>query len=263
MSDAMHNTFGALTDVGQTVEMFLAIWGFLTTIVVTCKKVIHYFRKGKRAKKILSFSNGKGATTLASYPPVGNVRFSHNSALEVNALNILKNFMKEAGYQTVDYDSNSEECNVIHLGGPAANRNVCTLFTALSLNFKYCTSSSERAIYEERSLCGHCIKYQNSSKKCFEIGTRTLELEEGKQDYAILIRIPRNPRRGVSQTTHVLFGAWDSGTLIAVKELTHLDKKVIRKYGKNRKYCIVIPIRDDVAIPNEWMDCTEDLFGRE
>ena len=137
---------------------------------------------------------------------------------------------------STSYEGNNDK---IYIGGPAANVEVNSLLTRFK-EFKYYTESHQESTYDKNEINQHFIVYDDN-KKGFMFKDRFFKIDKKTNDVGIFIRIPKNEKKGINYTSHIIFAAWDVGTYNAVEFFVN-NYKIISKKFKNRPYCFVVPI---------------------
>lgn len=161
--------------------------------------------------------------------------------------------------------------NIIHLGGPAANANVNSLWISKINNLHFITYEDEKNVYEKYGLHHNFITYinKNAGTRGFLIDNIFLPIDEKITDYGIFIRIPYNRKEGINYTTHIIFGGTSLGTEQAVTFFVENCKLIYRKCkDKNyigKRYCFAIPISQinnstELIGLDDIIDLTQNIF---
>lgn len=145
-----------------------------------------------------------------------------NESLDFITVNSMLCFQKlqfilsEVGYTIIPFTNSYVGENIIHIGGPAANINVNSIFIAKKYKFKLMIPITNLERLEKMGINTSCIKFTEDGTRAFKIGKKKpLKIDE-KTDYGIFIRIPSCKNNGINYTTHIIFGGWADGTLNAV-----------------------------------------------
>ena len=216
-------------------------------------------------KSTLMFDDKQCYISQSVYKTTEHLDFVTRDSME--CFQKLQSFLHSYDYQVIPFSESLSAKNVIHLGGPAANINVNSLFVTKYKNFITYTPLENKNRHEKLGLNVSCFKYTNETseyKRGFKIGNVLLSLDEPGIDYGIFIRIPRCKKDGINHTIHVIFCAWAPATIAAVSFFID-DYKMIAKKFKKSKYCFAIKISrinnhilpiDDHSI----IDLTEQFF---
>lgn len=135
----------------------------------------------------------------------------------MQAFQMLNNLMYKVNYRIVLNPSSLIGKNIIHIGGSAANIHVNALFVGHNYQFEFWTPESDEKTHKELNLNSKQLKYSKDDTRKFIIGKKELEMIENERDYAIIIKIPSDKKKGIEYSTHVIFACWANGTLKGIE----------------------------------------------
>ena len=166
------------------------------------------------------------------------------------------------------FETNKEQFDEIHIGGPLTNINTNAYISQYFPNFYYidkiCNKQQhDKFFYIHKKLIkysdefnGFSIKIKNNNQP------KILQFPNNKDtDYAFLIKLCSDDL-GIDKTVHLILGGSDIGTLVATDFFTK-NYIELYKYAKKDHYFIVIQVHktnQSVAMPS-MKDLTEQMFN--
>lgn len=253
----MNFEFSMISDV-------IGLFSTLTVLFQLIKKFSVYVSQKRYIKTVLAFKHKTCYISQSIFTfTQSKINHKYVTLSSVKAFNKLSNILDLVGIKALPPSDSYEFNDIIHIGGPASNVNVNSIFVTKYKNIKFYTSSDEKVNHEQLELSTKFIEYNDKNKKGFEIGNKFLPLDKNINDYGIFIRIPFS--KEIDYTTHIIFGGWSDGTLKSVEFFTKNYKTIAKKFGRS-KYCFAIPISRinnsiELVEPKDIIDLTTEFFN--
>lgn len=236
----LQGIIGFFNNIGLWISFFVNI----CLIVPLIYKAYKYFTDKRYLKKVLGYSEdpvqiSHSVFTFSIGEKTTNTFITTSSVKAINT--VVGMFDKVNQKYDLDDVSDDQE-NEMNIGGFTTNKKVNMYIAKYFPDFKYCTSHSSAEKYNAWGIDTSVIKY-TETKKGFDIpGAEFMSTEQGKADYAFLIKLVKSDFKGVSgKTVHMLFGAVDIGTIKAAEYLAKYYKQIY-KLHKDGHYFLAVEV---------------------
>lgn len=227
------------------------------------KKAVYYMKDLQYLKRVLQFGSNSCCIELSLFKKEeSGAAHDYITFYAVKSYEIVSELLKKMKVSVDPIDMEySDNKNKIYIGGPGANIGVNAILTKFS-GFKFYGTYSQRKNTDNPAP--HYLVY-SEEKRGFMFGNKFYEIEKNLKDVGVFIRIPRDEKKGILYTTHIIFAAWDIGTYKAVEFFVNNYKTICRRF-ENKPYCFVIPISrvDNTArllSVNEIEDVSKEFFS--
>lgn len=252
----------------RIIEFIAQILGGLSAVVCILKllyELILFFTKKRYIKNLFVFDKKECYISQAIYKKEATkADYDYVTIQSVSCIQKIQYLLNEVGYKLIPFTESYVGKNIIHIGGPSANKSVNSIFVTKHYNFTIILPASNEDRLKKLGMNTSCYEFTPNGDFKFKIGEEHLNLDE-KIDYGIFIRIPRCRKDGIDYTTHIIFGGWANGTLAAVDFFTRNYKMIAKKFKKER-YCFAIPISrinnsTELLRVEDIKDLTANFFG--
>lgn len=259
--------------ISVVFDIIAEVIGILSIIIFiggAVKNCYTYFKTKRYIMTLFMFDSKQCYISQAVYrKEVTSEKFDVVTLASVECFQKIQSLLNKIDYKIIPFTQSYVGENIIHIGGPAANLNVNSLFVTKFKKFIFYTPCGDLNRMKEMGLDLSFVKPSDESTisnvpiRGFKIGEKVLPITN-QEDYGIFIRIPKCEEEGIEYTTHIIFGGWAQGTVSAVEFFTRNYKLIAKKYNKSR-YCFAVPINrvnnsTELIGINQIIDLTNDFF---